>query len=145
MRILELCDPVVAKVRANASVAEAIREMVANRVGAVAVVDDHERLAGIFTERDVMKKLALSGRDPEQVPVRELMTTTVEIATEEMPASEALSVMVERHVRHLPIVDVEGHVLGLLSIRNLLQARVDELSHELDSVEQYMSNVGPGG
>lgn len=145
MRILELCDPVTAKVRASASAAEAIREMLDHHVGAVAVLDDHERLAGIFTERDVLKKLALSGRSPEQVPVRELMTSTVEIATEEMPPSEALSVMVERHVRHLPIVDVEGHVLGLLSIRNLLQAMVDELSHELDSVEQYLSNDGPGG
>jgi CBS domain-containing protein len=73
------------------------------------------------------------------------MTTTVEIASGDMPAREALSIMVERHVRHLPIVDVEGHVLGVLSIRNLLQAQVEELSHELDSVEQYMSNDGPGG
>jgi CBS domain-containing protein len=145
MRILELCDPAIAKVKASASAADAIREMLEHHVGAVAVLDDHEHLAGIFTERDVMKRLALSGRDPAQVPVRELMTTTVEIASGDMPAREALSIMVERHVRHLPIVDVEGHVLGVLSIRNLLQAQVEELSHELDSVEQYMSNDGPGG
>jgi CBS domain-containing protein len=145
MRILELCDPVTATVAANASAADAIREMLDHHVGAVAVLDDLGRLAGIFTERDVLKKLALSGRDPGQVPVRELMTTTVEIASEDMPASEALNVMVDRHVRHLPIVDVQGHVLGLLSIRNLLQAMVDELSHELDSVEQYLANDGPGG
>lgn len=145
MRILELCDPETATVNASASAADAIREMLDKRVGAVAVLDDDRRLAGIFTERDVLKKLALSQRDPETVPVRELMTSTVEIATEDMPAGEALNVMVERHVRHLPIVDVQGHVLGVLSIRNLLQAQVDELSHELDSVEQYLSNDGPGG
>lgn len=145
MRILELCDPAVASVNASASAAEAIRQMLDHHVGAVAVLDDHKRLAGIFTERDVMKKLALSRRDPEQVPVRELMTTTVEIAGADMPAGEALNVMVERHVRHLPIVDFEGRVLGVLSIRNLLQAQVDELTHELDSVEQYLANDGPGG
>src|SRR5687767_7528594 len=116
MRILELCDPAVATVNANASAAEAIRRMLDHHVGAVAVLDDHDRLAGIFTERDVMQKLALSGRNPEAVPVRELMTSTVEIANADMPASEALNVMVERHVRHLPIVDVEGQLLGVLSI-----------------------------
>jgi len=102
-------------------------------------------VAGIFTERDVLRKFALSQRDPETTLARELMTTPVELATSETGPGEALVTMVERHFRHLPVVDNNGKLLGMLSIRNLLQWRIDELSQELDSLEQYVSNDGPGG
>jgi len=69
----------------------------------------------------------------------------VEMATRETGAGEALSIMLERHFRHLPVADDHGKLLGMLSIRNLLERRVDELSRELDSLEQYVSNDGPGG
>jgi len=53
--------------------------------------------------------------------------------------------MLERHFRHLPVVDHYGKLLGMLSIRNVLQWRVDDLTQELDSLEQYVANDGPGG
>src|SRR5437773_6048944 len=81
MSVLDLCDTEVAAVPVDASAAEAIRLMLSQRVGAVGVVDSDHKVAGIFTERDVLRKLALSGCDPEQTPVRELMTTPVELAT----------------------------------------------------------------
>jgi CBS domain-containing protein len=145
MTVLELCDSEAAAVSMAASVAEAIRSMLSHRVGAVAVVDDDQRVAGIFTERDVLRKLALSGQDPEKTRVRDLMTTPVELATSETGPGEALATMVERHFRHLPIVDGDGKLLGMLSIRNVLEWRVGDLSQELDSLEQYVSNDGPGG
>jgi CBS domain-containing protein len=145
MSVLEICDAEPAAVCPEATVAEAIRTMLDRRVGAVAVIDDERRVAGIFTERDVLRKLALSRRDPEQTPVRELMTTPVELATAETGSSEALVTMVERHFRHLPVVDRDGRLLGMLSIRNLLEWRIEDLSRELDSLEQYVSNDAPGG
>lgn len=145
MNILELCDAHPAAVSLEASVAEAIRTMLDRRVGAVAVIDDQRRIAGIFTERDVLRKLALSGRDPEGTPVREMMTTPVELATAETGSSEALVTMVERHFRHLPVVDHNGKLLGMLSIRNLLESRIEDLTRELGSLEQYLSNDAPGG
>jgi CBS domain-containing protein len=145
MTVLELCDSEAAAVSMAASAAEAIRSMLSHRVGAVAVVDEDRRVAGIFTERDVLRKLALSGQDPEKTPVRDLMTTPVELATSETGPGEALATMVERHFRHLPIVDSDGKLLGMLSIRNVLEWRVGDLSQELDSLEQYVSNDGPGG
>ena len=60
------------------------------------------------------------------------MTTPVEMATPATTASEALATMVERHYRHLPIVDDDGRLLGMLSIRNLLQAQIDTLTRQLD-------------
>ena len=145
MGVLELCDHEIAAISAEASVADAIRMMLDYHVGAVGVVDSEKRVAGIFTERDVLRKFALAGVDPEKTALREMMTTPVEMATEATGPGEALAIMVERHFRHLPVVDNDGHLLGMLSIRNVLQWRVDSLAQELDSMEQYMANDGPGG
>ena len=145
MNVLQLCDPEVAAVPLAASVADAIHKMLDYHVGAVGVVDAEGRVAGIFTERDVLRKLALSKLDPETTPVRDLMTTPVEMATRETSPGEAMATMVERHFRHLPVADNNGKLLGILSIRNLLEWRIDGLTQELDSLEHYMSNDGPGG
>jgi CBS domain-containing protein len=145
MNVLELCDPEAAAVPVEASVADAIRKMLDFHVGAVAVVDSEKRVAGIFTERDVLRKFALSGRDPAKTPVLELMTTPVELATSETGPGEALVTMIERHFRHLPVADNDGKLLGMLSIRNLLEWRIEDLSRELGSLEQYVSNDSPGG
>jgi CBS domain-containing protein len=145
MSVLELCDREIASVPLEASVADAIHKMLDHHVGAVAVVDDDFRVAGIFTERDVLRKMSLSRTDPKTTCVRELMTTPVEMATLGTGAGEALTIMLERHFRHLPVADDNGKLLGILSIRNLLEWRVDDLSRELESLEQYVSNDGPGG
>jgi CBS domain-containing protein len=145
MSVLELCDREAAIVRLDASVADAIHKMLDHRVGAVVVVDSDCRVAGIFTERDVLRKLALSRLDPENSKVRDLMTTPVEMATRDTGPGEALTIMLERHFRHMPVADDDGRLLGILSIRHLLEWRVDDLSRELESLEQYVSNDGPGG
>lgn len=145
MNLLALCDREIAAVSLEVSVADAIRTMLDLHVGAVSVVDGERRVAGIFTERDVLQKISLSGRDPATIPVREVMTTPVEMATLNTGGGEALATMVEQHYRHLPVVDDEGKLLGMLSIRNLLQARVDDLTRELDALEQYTSSDGIGG
>jgi len=136
MSLLELCDPDPPSVTVEASVADGIRTMLDQRVGAVGVVDREGRIAGIFTERDVLRKLSLSGRDPASTPVREVMTTAVEMATLATAPVEALATMVERHYRHLPVVGDGGKFLGMLSIRNVLEAKIDELSRQLGSAEK---------
>ena len=132
MNILEMCDTEVASVTPDSSVEKAIRTMLECRVGAVAVVDENRRVAGIFTERDVLRRIALSGRSLAETQVRDVMTTPVEMATLDTTPGQALATMVEFHYRHLPIVDDEGKLLGILSIRDVLQARVDTLTRQLD-------------
>ena len=145
MSVLELCDREIAAVGLDASVADAIHKMMDYHVGAVAVVDSDYRVAGIFTERDLLRKISLSGLDPHSASIRDFMTTPVEMATIETGAGEALGIMLERHFRHLPVADESGKLLGILSIRNLLQWRVDDLTRELEALEHYVSNDGPGG
>jgi CBS domain-containing protein len=127
MNILEMCDWETATVPVEATAEQAIRTMLDRNVGAVAVIDENHRVAGIFTERDVLHRLSLGEHDPRKLSVREVMT-----ATRATTAGEALATMVERHYRHLPIVDDDGQLLGMLSIRNLLQAQIDTLRRQLD-------------
>jgi CBS domain-containing protein len=133
MSLLQWCDEGPALVSILATVEEAIHVMLEKDVGAVGVIDEQGIVAGMFTERDILAKFALSGRDAKATPVRELMSPMVEMATEETTAAEAFKVMLERHYRHLPVVDDQGRVLGILSIRNILEARIDGLLEELDS------------
>jgi CBS domain-containing protein len=136
MSLLQWCDEGPATVGVEATVEIAIQTMIDKAVGAVAVVDEQTVVAGMFTERDVLAKFALSGRDPYTTPVRELMSPIVEMATEATTPGEALAVMLERHYRHMPIVSEEGKLLGILSIRNILEARVDDLLARLDGAQQ---------
>ena len=73
------------------------------------------------------------------------MTTPAETVHDDTTEEAALVQMVERHVRHLPIVAKDGSLKGMLSIRNVLEHRVEELARELHSLDQYLSNDGPGG
>jgi CBS domain-containing protein len=84
-------------------------------------------------------------RNPEATLVRDVMTSEVKTVTDSSTPDEAINVMLVGHLRHLPILGSDGRVLGLLSIRDLLEDKLDGLSREVSSLEQYMSNDGPGG
>ena len=126
------------------SVLEAVDVMARDRVGAV-VVAEKGVLRGIFSERDVMLRVVKLGRSPRATLVREVMTTDVKTVTEASTAEEAIGVMLLGHLRHLPILGGDGRVLGLLSSRALLEDRMQDLSLEVSSLEQYLANDGPGG
>ncbi len=144
MEILKIAGVPPAVVSLTTTVLEAVQVMVSKRVGAVAVVQG-DRLAGIFTERDVMLRVVLARHDPATTKMMDVMSASVESATADTTAGEALGVMIERHFRHLPILNSEGRVVGILSVRNLLQTRVEDLTQQLDSMENYLTADGPGG
>jgi CBS domain-containing protein len=144
MSLLKLAHVPPAVVDPDARVLDAVAVMARDRVGAVAVVEK-SRLVGIFTERDLMLRVVAERRSPDATLVREVMTADVKTVTDVCTPDEAISVMLNGHLRHLPILGVEGTVLGLLSIRALLEEKVDDLSREVSSLEQYLANDGPGG
>ena len=141
LKIAQVPPPVVTP---GASVLEAVEVMAERGVGAVGVVEDGT-LRGIFTERDVMLRVVLKERDPKTTLVRDVMTSPAQTITEDTSEEDALVHMLERHVRHFPIVAKDGSLKAMLSIRNVLEHRVDELARELHSLDQYLSNDGPGG
>ena len=92
-----------------------------------------------------MLRVVKLGRSPRATLVREVMTTDVKTVTEASTAEEAIGVMLLGHLRHLPILGGDGRILGLLSSRALLEDRMQDLSLEVSSLEQYLANDGPGG
>ena len=144
MGLLKIAQVPPPLVELGASALEAVEVMAERGVGAVGVVENR-MLRGIFTERDVMLRVVLRGRDPKLTPVSDVMTAPAETVSEDTTEEAALVQMVERHVRHLPIVTKDGKLQAMLSIRNLLEHRVDELARELHSLDQYLLNDGPGG
>lgn len=147
MGLLRIAHVPPAKVDADQTVLEAVGVMAKEGVGAVAVIEKGEKaeLSGVFTERDLMLRVVLQKLDPEKTKVREVMTAPVTTITEDFNAEGAFKRMVDGHIRHLAIVSPDGELLGMLSIRNLLEHMVESLQREVHSLDQYLSNDGPGG
>ena len=144
MGLLKIADVPPAEIDAGATVLDAVHAMSRGKVGAVAVMEKGE-LKGIFTERDLMVRVVQQERNPRETKVRDVMTTPVATTRDKTPAVEAMDLMLGRHLRHLPVVGENGQLQGMLSIRGLLQDRVEDLHRELNSIDQYLLNDGPGG
>jgi CBS domain-containing protein len=143
MNLLKIAKPAVT-VGPEITVMAAITMMEDATVGAVVVVDAGE-IKGMFTERDVMLRIVLAKKDPSQTLIGDVMTSSVLTISKETTPDEALKTMWERHFRHLPVVDGEGRVEAMVSIRHLLHVKVENLTQELDSLEAYITADGIGG
>jgi len=128
----------------RATAREASELMVAERIGAMIVLDDG-RLVGILSERDIVGRLVARRRDPETTLVSEIMTEKVQTITEGTSSDEALELMHHGRFRHLPLIDTAGVVIGMLSMRHLLRERVGELSLRNADLVGFISADGPGG
>jgi CBS domain-containing protein len=144
MKLLKIAriPPVV--VAPEDSIMSAVEKMYDVGVGAVAVVRDGD-LTGIFTERDLLMRVVRQGISTLNTPVSKVMTKNPIVAPVEMEASEAFELMTGKNIRHLPIVDKNGRLLGMLSIRHLMRTCVEKLSHELEALNAYLGADGIGG
>jgi CBS domain-containing protein len=134
----------VVSVPKDATVMDAVRAMAENKVGAVVILDG-EKLLGVFTERDVMTRVALERREPEKTAIAEVMTTKVVTVREKAERSIVLRLMSEHHIRHLPVVDSEGRVVTMLSMRHLLRAEVQDLQQTVWELIAENAIDGAGG
>jgi CBS domain-containing protein len=126
----------------QASVLQAVELMCGRHVGALLVcVGDTP--SGIISERDVMKRLILAGRDPGATKVEEVMTREVVCVNQGTKAREAMAIMTERRCRHLPVVD-DGHIVGMLSIGDLVRWASHEQEFEIRMLTDYVRGVYPG-
>lgn len=144
MKVIRIAQIPAPQVPADATVVNAVRVMEQARGGACLVVDG-EDLIGIFTERDVMRRVVDERRDPETTAVSEVMSSGLRTVAPETDTARALELMVSKHIRHLPIIGESGDLLGLLAMRNVLRHHVEELVDQLNSLQAYFSADGPGG
>ena len=123
-------------VQPNQTVFEAANYMVDCNVGAVPVLDD-TKLVGIFSERDIMKRVVTEGRNPLTTRISEVMSKDLTTVEPSASSEEAMCLMQTHAVRHLPVCD--GRTLvGFLSLRDLLRCHLDEKSGEADMMRAYI-------
>jgi CBS domain-containing protein len=144
MGLLRIARTPLVTVSRHSTVMEAVQIMDRESIGAVAVVQGN-RLVGMFSERDLMLRVVSEKQDPERTLVGDVMTAPVETIRRDSSADEALKVMLEKHIRHLPIVDTNGTLSGMISMRSLLHDRIEDLTDQLDSLEAYFTADGVGG
>ena len=128
----------VVTVSAKSSVADAIRTMQAEKVGAVMVPDAEGCPVGIFTERDVVRLYAEGDRDFDTLSVEARMTCSFVVGRLSMSVDEALGLMTERRFRHLPVVE-DGKLLGMVSIGDLVKVKLDETAQEAQALRAYIA------
>ena len=126
-------------VASDATVQKALDLMRDRGIGAVMVVDG-EKLKGIFTERDCVNKVASVGLNPRETKVFSVMTTKVHYATVDMEVSQGLALMTERFLRHLPVLDEQQNILGIVSIGDLVKAKISDQSFIIEQMERYITS-----
>lgn len=123
-------------VQPEQTVFEAANYMVQSNVGAVPVLDG-TRLVGIFSERDIMKRVVTEGRDPGKTRVGDVMSTEIRTLAPSATCHDAMLMMQFHSVRHLPVCE-ESTLVGFLSLRDLLRHNLDEKAGEAEMMRAYI-------
>ena len=137
--LLETKGKDVVSIDVNSSVEDAIRLMNSRKISAVVVTENHGTV-GLFTERDVVKcYVATNGKSFKDISMKDAMTTNLIVAEQKDDISEIMSVMVEKNIRHLPVVE-KAKIIGMLSIRDIVQAQVNKLTSEIHYLKDYITS-----
>ena len=127
-------------IEGEATVFEAIRRMVEANVGSLLVLEGG-KLAGIVTERDYMRRVALEGRTEKETPVREVMSSPLVYVTPTTTLDECMAVVTERRIRHLPVLGENRDVLGIVSIGDLVKYRSRQQDVQIRLLTDYISSA----
>jgi CBS domain-containing protein len=135
--ILQKKSAEVFSVPSTATVFSAIEMMSQRNIGGVVVVDNGN-LVGIFTERDYARKLILKGKSSKDTPIGELMTKHLITVTPESTIEEAMQLMSNKKIRHLPVLE-EGKMVGIISIGDVVRFIIEEQKEIIEHLEHYIT------
>lgn len=130
----------VARVPPTASIAEVVQMLASRRIGAVLVLDSADQLLGIVSERDIVGSLAEHGRRTLEMTAAQLMTRDLHTATAATTVPEATAMMTEGRFRHLPVMS-GTRLLGVVSIGDIVKARLSQQEQEVDSLKAYVAGA----
>ena len=129
-------DRAVIEIDGGETVFEAVKSMVEANVGALLVTDGTE-IAGIFTERDYLRRIAVEGRRSRDTLVREVMSSPVICVTPETPVDETMAMMTDRRIRHAPVV-ADGALVGMISIGDLVKFTSKRQTFQIQYLTDYI-------
>ena len=127
----------VLKIEASATVFDAIKRIVELNVGSI-LVTEGDQVVGIMTERDYLRKIAIFGRTSHDTLVREIMSSPLIYVTPESTIEEAMAIMTDRRIRHLPVV-VDEKITGIVSIGDVVKFQSREQSFQIKYLTEYIS------
>jgi CBS domain-containing protein len=126
----------------EATVYQAIAKMVEHNLGSL-IIKDGDTVAGIFTERDFLRRVALEQRDPRTTKVRDVMTEKLLFLAPGHSVEECMAIMTQERIRHIPVLDC-GKLAGLLSIGDVVKHVSDEREVEVKHLTNYVTGKYPG-
>jgi CBS domain-containing protein len=124
-------------VAADASVYDAVKQMVEANTGSLLVTVDG-RIEGIVTERDYLRRVTLEGRTDQETPVSEIMSGPLIVVRPDTSVEECMAVMTDRRIRHVPVVD-DGEVVAMLSIGDLVKYQSKQQSFQIQYLTDYIT------
>jgi signal-transduction protein with cAMP-binding, CBS, and nucleotidyltransferase domain len=125
------------KIDADASIFEAVEQMVEGNVGSLLVTESGE-VTGIVTERDYLRRVVIEGRGDRETPVREIMSSPLIVVTPQTSVDECMALMTNQRIRHLPVVDA-GQVTGIVSIGDVVKFQSRQQSFEIQFLHDYIA------
>ncbi len=135
-KILESKPGTVWSVAPDTPLVDALRLMAEKKVGAL-LVRENDQIVGIFTERDFARHIIRVESPSEQTPVRQLMIERVYVISPEEPLEQCIALMVEKQIRHLPVLE-NDKVIGMISIRDVIKQAIEEKDNVIHNLEDHI-------
>ncbi|HZB40868.1 MAG TPA: CBS domain-containing protein [Ilumatobacter sp.] len=132
-------SPVVATITQTATLRDAIDQLTERRIGALVVSGDGKAIEGIISERDIVRAASASGPSALEGSVGSVMSTDVVTCSAGDGVDRLMALMTERRIRHLPVVDERGQLAGIVSIGDVVKARLSELEQENHALAEYLT------
>ena len=136
--ILESKNPEVLTITPETLISDACRILTEKKIGSLIALDPQEKLAGILSERDIVNGIAETGQPVLNSPAKDFMTHNVTVSHPDDSLATLMSVMSAKRIRHLPVVDDNDHLIGVISIGDIINARMIELEQESVAMHQYI-------
>ncbi|WP_301100555.1 CBS domain-containing protein [Propionivibrio sp.] len=137
-QLIESKNKKLAAVAPEQTVLRALEIMAEHDVGALLVLDG-KRLAGVFSERDYARKVILQGKASKSTKVSEIMSGKVVYVTLNRTVEECMAIMTEKHFRHLPVLDDEHNVVGIVSVGDMIKEMISQQKFIIDQLENYIT------
>ena len=132
----------VETIRPDQTVRDLVQRLTERRIGALVVSQDGQRVLGMASERDVVNRLVSDGPTILDSPVSAIMTTTITCTPVTATTADLMELMTNSRIRHVPVVDDDENLIGLVSIGDVVKSRLGELKDERDALIQYVTVGG---